>query len=34
MWEHSGVPLNSLVEELIQLALARHERKKATRFAR
>lgn len=34
MWEHSGVPLNALVEELIQLALARHERKKATRFTR
>lgn len=34
MWEHSGVPLNALVEELIQLALARHERKKATQFTR
>jgi len=34
MWEHSGVSLNALVEELIQLALARHERKKATQFTR
>lgn len=34
MWEHSGVPLNALVEQLIQLALARHERKKATQFTR
>ena len=34
MWEHSGVSMPQLVDELIQLALARHERKKATQFTR
>jgi D-alanine-D-alanine ligase len=34
MWEHSGIPFGALLDRLIQLALARHERKKATRFTR
>ena len=34
MWEHSGLSMPQLVDELIQLALARHERKKATQFTR
>ena len=34
MWEHSGVPFASLVDQLIELALDRHKRKKATRFTR
>jgi D-alanine-D-alanine ligase len=34
MWEHCGIPFPALVERLIALALARHERKKATRFTR
>jgi D-alanine-D-alanine ligase len=34
MWEHCGVPFAALVERLIELALARHERKKATRYTR
>lgn len=32
MWEHAGVPYPALLDELIALALARHERKRATRF--
>jgi D-alanine-D-alanine ligase len=34
MWEHSGLPFARLVDRLIELALARHARKKATRFTR
>ena len=34
MWEHSGVPFRELLDRLIALALERHARKKATKFAR
>jgi D-alanine-D-alanine ligase len=34
MWEHSGIPFPALLDRLIELALDRHERKKATRFTR
>ncbi len=34
MWEHSGIGFSALIDRLIDLALSRHERKKATRFAR
>ena len=34
MWEHSGVGFAELIERLIELALDRHRRKKATRFTR
>jgi D-alanine-D-alanine ligase len=34
MWEHSGVPFRTLLDRLIDLALERHQRKNATRFAR
>ena len=34
MWEHSGVSFAALIDQLIVLALERHEQKKATRFAR
>ena len=34
MWEHSGIGFSALIDRLIELALSRHERKKATRFAR
>jgi len=34
MWEHSGIGFSALIDRLIELALRRHERKKATRFAR
>ncbi len=34
MWEHSGIPFAALVDQLIELALDRHKRKKATRFTR
>jgi D-alanine-D-alanine ligase len=34
MWEHSGVPFSALIDRLIDLAIARHERKRATRFTR
>src|SRR5579864_8330923 len=34
MWEYSGVPYANLVDRLIELALERQERKKATRFTR
>ena len=34
MWEHSGLSFSELVDRLIDLALERHSRKKATRFAR
>jgi D-alanine-D-alanine ligase len=34
MWEHSGIPFGALLDQLIELALDRHKRKQATRFAR
>jgi D-alanine-D-alanine ligase len=34
MWEYSGIGFSALIDRLIDLALSRHERKKATRFAR
>lgn len=34
MWEFSGMPMTKLVERLIDLALERHDAKKATRFKR
>ena len=34
MWEYSGLPYAKLVDRLIELAIARQQRKKATRFAR
>jgi len=34
MWEHSGVPFSALIDRLIELALDRHRRKKATQFTR
>jgi D-alanine-D-alanine ligase len=34
MWEHSGIPFRALLDRLIELALDRHRRKQATRFAR
>jgi D-alanine-D-alanine ligase len=34
MWEHSGIGFSALIDRLIELALERHQRKKATRFAR
>ena len=34
MWEHSGIPFTSLIDQLIELALDRHRKKKATRFTR
>src|SRR5215475_1248768 len=34
MWEHSGVPFGNLLDRLIALALERHARKKATKFAK
>ena len=34
MWEHSGIPFPSLIDQLIELALDRHRRKQATRFSR
>jgi D-alanine-D-alanine ligase len=34
MWEHSGIPFRALLDQLIDLALDRHKRKQATRFAR
>jgi D-alanine-D-alanine ligase len=34
MWEHSGIAFADLVDRLIELALDRHKRKKATKFAR
>jgi D-alanine-D-alanine ligase len=34
MWEHSGIPFAALVDRLIELALERHKRRKATRFTR
>ena len=34
MWEHSGIRFPALLDQLIELALERHTRKKATRFTR
>ncbi len=34
MWERSGISFSELLDRLIDLALARHQRKKATRFSR
>jgi D-alanine-D-alanine ligase len=34
MWEHSGIAFAVLIERLIEFALDRHKRKKATRFTR
>jgi D-alanine-D-alanine ligase len=34
MWEHSGIGFGALLDQLIELALDRQKRKKATRFAR
>lgn len=34
MWEASGIPFSALIDQLIDLALERHRRKKATRFTR
>jgi D-alanine-D-alanine ligase len=34
MWAYSGIPFNDLVDRLIELALERHARRKATRFTR
>jgi len=34
MWEHSGIPFRALLDRLIELALARHAARKATRFTR
>ena len=34
MWEHSGLAYPKLLDRLIELALERHERKKALRFTR
>ncbi|HUA61367.1 MAG TPA: D-alanine--D-alanine ligase family protein [Verrucomicrobiae bacterium] len=34
MWEHCGIPFSALLDRLIDLALARQARKKATRFER
>jgi D-alanine-D-alanine ligase len=34
MWEYSGIPFSTLLDQLIELALDRHRRKKATRFTR
>ena len=34
MWEHSGIAFAELIDRLIQLALDRHKRKKATKFTR
>jgi D-alanine-D-alanine ligase len=34
MWAQSGIPFPALLDQLIELALDRHKRKKATRFTR
>jgi D-alanine-D-alanine ligase len=34
MWEYSGLPYPRLLDRLIQLALARHERRRATRYSK
>jgi D-alanine-D-alanine ligase len=34
MWAYTGIPYSDLIDRLIELALERHARKKATRFTR
>jgi D-alanine-D-alanine ligase len=34
MWEYTGIPYSQLIDRLIELAMERHEQKKATRFTR
>jgi D-alanine-D-alanine ligase len=34
MWEHSGIAFSALIDRLIDLAVERYHRKKATKFAR
>lgn len=34
MWEYTGIPYAQLIDRLIELAMERHEQKKATRFTR
>jgi D-alanine-D-alanine ligase len=34
MWEHSGIGFGALIDRLIELALERDRRRKATRFTR
>ena len=34
MWEHSGIAFPALIDRLIELAMERHRRKNATRYAR
>jgi D-alanine-D-alanine ligase len=34
MWEASGMGFAALIDRLIELALERHEKKKATKFTR
>jgi D-alanine-D-alanine ligase len=34
MWEQSGIAFPALIDQLIQLALERHRRKKRTKFTR
>jgi len=34
MWEYTGIPYGQLIDRLIELALERHDQKKATRFTR
>jgi len=34
MWEESGIYFADLIDRLLELALDRHKRKKATRFTR
>jgi len=34
MWEHTGIPFRSLLDQLIELALARHKSKQQTKFVR
>jgi D-alanine-D-alanine ligase len=34
MWEHSGIAYPALIDQLIELALDRQKRKKATKFTR
>jgi D-alanine-D-alanine ligase len=34
MWEYTGIPFSQLIDRLIELAMERHEQKKATRFTR
>lgn len=34
MWEYSGLPYPRLLDRLIELALARHERRRATRYSK